>query len=203
MGLETFFWKKWLTADKVEYLKKNKVGVVGSRLLAELLWRSGVGCIRYVGDHITASDVSIDPVLNVEEANSYDDMPPKKEGVEITTYTFPEDDYLAFKRQLRGADVIVAHKHMELSSNVAEDLGVPFIPEIITTFLPDGIKYCAVRYEKPVTNPVIYTLTCAVQAGEIIRILTGYGLPVIAPTAYVVDFGSPGYLRQIRLKAVR
>jgi hypothetical protein len=184
---------------KIDYLEKFSVGVIGSRMVMELLWRSGVGCIRYIGDFVTPADVRIDSTIKPLEANDYDVVHPMSTDSCIISYQYP-DDYSEFKRQLKGIDVILAHKHIRNSARAAEELGVPFIPDIVTTFLPDGVSFFDVNYPRTDYDPVSYALICSIQAGEIMRIFTGYQLPVIAPEAYVVDFNSPGYLKKINLK---
>ena len=200
MGFEQRFWKKILSVEEIKYLPKYKIGVIGSRYIAELLWRLGVGCIKYVGDHLTQWDVHIDPSISTDETDMYDVIGPKSDGVDIYSYLYPKD-YLQLKKQLKGVDMIIAHRYIVDGSRVARDLGVPFMPDIISTFLPDGVEYEKIQY--PHTNghnPLVYTLTCSIQVGEMFRILTGSGMPILAPDAMVVDLTHPGYLRYVRLR---
>ncbi len=200
MGFEQKFWKDILTYDEIKYLRKYKIGVIGSRCIAELLWRLGIGCIRYVGDHLTGWDAFLDPSIPVDETDSYDVLEQRTEGTDIYSYMYP-DDIRRFKRQLRGVDMVVAHRHIRESAVVSRELGVPFMPDIISTFLPDGVEYESVRTpETNLNNPLVYTLTCSLQVAEIFRILTGNGMPVLAPDAMVVDLKQPGYIRYIKLK---
>jgi hypothetical protein len=185
---------------KIDYLEKFSVGIIGSRMIMEILWRSGVGCLRYIGDFVTPMDARIDSTIKPLEANDYDVVHPMSSDSCVISYPYPED-YQELKRQLKGIDVIVAHKHIRNCARIAEELGVPFIPDIITTFLPDGVSFFDVKYLRPEYDPISYALTCSIQAGEIMRIFTGYRLPVIAPEAYVVDFNEPNYLKKINLKS--
>ncbi len=180
--------------EDIEYIKKFKVGVVGSRMIAELLYRMGIEHIHYIGDFITPNDFLLDVSIRPLEANSYD-VPDAR----FCSYMFTED-YKELKRQLRGADVIIAHKHMDLFSRIARDLGVPFMPNFITTFLPDGISFMEVEIPKIDYDPVSYSINCSIQACEVLRLLTGYEKPIIAPEACVVDLRMKNYLRMIRLK---
>ncbi len=201
MNLKHIFWYEMADEEKIDYLKKFSVAVIGNRMLTELLWRSGVGCIRYIGDFITPNDSRIDPTISPLEANNYDVIHPMSDDSCIISYPYP-DSYKELKRQLRGIDVIVAHKHEEVSARIAEELGVPFMPRIITTFLPDGISYFDVKIPEIKLDPISYSLTCSIQAAEILRIFTAYHMPVIAPQAYIVDVKSKEYIRKIELKRI-
>lgn len=193
------FWYGMADEEKIDYLRNFSVAVIGSRMLMELLWRSGVGCIRYIGDVVTPMDVRLDASIKPLEANDYDVVHPMSSDSCIISYPFPHD-YKELRRQLKGIDVVVAHKHISMAAKVAEELGAPFIPDIITTFLPDGVSFFEVEYPRIDHDPISYALTCSVQAGEIIRIFTGYHLPVIAPEAYIVDTRYQNYLRKIELR---
>jgi len=199
MSMKLIFWHGMADEDKIEYLKKFSVAIIGSRMLMELLWRGGVGCIRYIGDYVTPNDARLDATIHPLEANDYDVFHPMSSDSCVISYPYPWD-YRELKRQLKGIDVVVAHRHMEVAARVAEELGVPFIPDIITTFLPDGISFFDVEYPRIKLDPISYALTCSIQAGEIMRIFTGYHLPAIAPTAYVVDTRIENYLKRIQLR---
>lgn len=200
MNFKHIFWFEMADYEKIEYLRKFSVAVIGSRMLAEILWRCGVGCIRYIGDVITPMDVRIDPTYDYLDANDYDVMHPNPDSC-VISYPYPHD-YKELKRQLRGIDVVVAHKYEDVAAKIAEELGVPFIPKIITTFLPDGVSFFEVKMPQIEENPISYSITCSIQAGEIMRIFTGYELPVIAPEAYVVDLKSKSYLKKVELERI-
>ena len=68
--VRSLFWYNLI--DDPEYISKFRIGVVGSRMMMELLWRIGVGCIKYIGDFITPVDVQLDVSLKPLEANDYD-----------------------------------------------------------------------------------------------------------------------------------
>jgi hypothetical protein len=197
--MRKIFWQGMADEEKIDYLKKFSVGVIGSRMLMELLWRSGVGCIRYIGDFITPVDSRLDVSIKPLEANNYDVVHPMSTDSCVVSYPYPHG-HRELKRQLKGIDVVVAHKHMATAAKVAEELGAPFIPDIITAFLPNGISFFEVEYPRIEPNPISYALTCSIQAGEIIRMFTGYHLPAIAPTAYLVDPRFKRYLKKIELK---
>ena len=193
------FWHGMAEEEKIDYLKKFSVAVVGSRMLLELLWRSGVGCIRYISDFITPVDVRLDCTLKPLEANNYDVVHPMSSDSCVISYFYPEDEN-ELRKLLRGIDVVVAHKCIEEVAEIAERIGAPFIPDIITTFLPDGISFFEIEYPNIKRDPISYAITCSIQAGEIMRIFTGYHLPTIAPEAYIVDVRSENYLKKITLK---
>lgn len=198
--MRNVFWCNLIDQSEIDYLSRFSIGVVGSRMIMELLWRIGIGCIRYVGDFITPNDVRLDVSLKKLEANDYDVVHPIEE-TNVISYPYTKD-YKEMRRQLRGVDVVIAHKHLEASARIAEELGVPFIPNFITTFLPDGVSFFEVEKPKIEFNPLSYALTCSIQACEILRLLTGYEMPVIAPKAIVVDLKFKNYLREVELKIV-
>ncbi|AKG90917.1 hypothetical protein GAH_01804 [Geoglobus ahangari] len=199
MNIGKIFWHGMAEEEKIEYLSKFSVAVIGSRMLMELLWRGGVGCVRYIGDFITPNDARLDCTVEPLEANDYDVVHPMSPDSCVISYPFP-DDYRELKRQLKGIDVVVAHKHIDIAARIAEELGSPFIPNIITTFLPDGVKYWEVEMPRVKFDPISYALTCSIQAGEILRIFTGYHMPTIAPEAYIVDTRSQYYLKKVTLR---
>ncbi len=200
MGFEQKFWKDILSHEEIKYLRKYKIGVIGSRFIAELLWRLGIGCIRYVGDHLTGWEVYLDPAIPVDEGNSYDVLEQRSENTDIYSYLYP-GNIERLKKQLKGIDMIIAHKHIKEGAKVARDLGVPFMPDIISTFLPDGVEYERILIsENNLDNPLTYTLTCSFQVAEVFRILTGNGVPVLAPDAMIVDLKHPGYIRCIKMR---
>ena len=185
--------------EKIDYLKKFSVGIIGSRLLMELLWRSGIGCIRYIGDFITPVDARLDLSIKPLEANSYDVVHPMSHDTCIVSYLYP-DDHSELRKQLKGVDLVIAHKYIQEGAKVAEELGAPFMPDIITTFLPDGFSFEEVEYPNVDYNPVSYALNCSFQAGEVMRVFTGYHKPVLAPEAYVIDIKAQNYFKKIELK---
>ncbi len=193
------FWHGMAEEEKIDYLRKFSVAVIGSRMLLELLWRSGVGCIRYISDFVTPVDTRLDCTINPLEANGYDVVHPMSSDSCVISYFYPDDEN-ELRKLLRGIDVIVAHKYIEEVAEVAEKLGAPFIPDIITTFLPDGVSFFEVEYPNVKKDPVSYAITCSIQTGEVMRIFTGYHLPTIAPEAYIVDVRSENYLKKITLK---
>uniref|UniRef100_A0A7C2N7M1 Uncharacterized protein n=1 Tax=Archaeoglobus fulgidus TaxID=2234 RepID=A0A7C2N7M1_ARCFL len=193
------FWHGMAEEEKIDYLKKFSVAVVGSRMLMEILWRSGVGCIRYISDYITPLDSRLDCTIDPLEANNYDIVHPMSPDSCVISYLYPESES-ELRKLLRGIDVVVAHKNIEVMAEIAEKIGAPFIPDIITTFLPDGVKFWEVEYPEVKRDPISYALTCSIQAGEVLRVFTGYHLPTIAPEAYIVDVRSENYLRKISLK---
>jgi len=195
--MKNIFWYGTAREEKIEYLQKYGVAVIGSRLLMELLWRSGVGRIHYIGDFITPNDVRMDASIKPLEANDYDVVHPMSSDTCIISYMY--SGYEELRRQLKGIDVVVAHKHIETAAKVAEEIGAPFIPSIITTFLPDGVSFFEVEYPTIKRDPISYAITCSVQAGEVLRLFTGHEMPVIAPKAYVVDVRSREYLKMIEL----
>jgi len=196
--MRNIFWHGVAEDEKIGYLKKFSVGIVGSRLLMEILWRSGIGCIRYIGDQITPVDVRIDASIKPLEANCYDVVHPMSHDTCIVSYLYP-DEHSELRKQLKGVDLIIAHKYLDESAKIADELGSPFIPDFITTFLPDGISFFDVECPKVEHTPISYSLTCSFQAAEVMSIFTGKSSPAIAPEAYIVDLKAENYIRKIKL----
>jgi len=171
--------------QRIDYLSKYSIAVVGSRMMFEILWRSGIGCIRYISDFVSTLDTLFDCTIQPNEANQYDVVHPKSEESCVISYLYPEER-AELKKLLRGVDMVIAHKHISEVAKIAEEIGVPFIPDIVTTFLPDGVKFWEVEYPKVERDPVCYTITCGLQAAEVIKALAGYR-PVLAPEAILVD----------------
>ncbi|MDI9646403.1 MAG: hypothetical protein QFX40_06895 [Archaeoglobales archaeon] len=192
------FWS-WVDEDRISYLSKYTLSIVGSRLLLNILSRCGFGCIKYISDFVTPNDVAIDCTLQPFEANSYDIVSPQNEECCVISYLYPEDRN-ELKKLLRGSDLIVAHKYIEEVADVAEKLGVPYVPNFITTFLPDGVNFFEVEIPKIMYDPISYSINCSIQAAEVFKLLTGYDLPAIAPEAYVVDLRVEGYLKKMELR---
>ncbi|MEM0214850.1 MAG: hypothetical protein QXU31_01775 [Archaeoglobaceae archaeon] len=192
------FWKSIMDEQKIDYLSKYSIAVVGSRMMLELLWRSGIGCIRYVSDFITPLDSLIDCTINPGEANQYDVVNPKSDESCVISYLYPEDRG-ELRKILRGVDMIIAHKHIPVVAKVAEEIGVPFVPDVVTTFLPDGVKFWEVEYPVIERNPISYAITCGLQAMEVMKTLCGYK-PILAPDAILVDMKEG--IRRVCLKKI-
>ncbi len=183
--MKHIFWQKLMDEQRIEYLGKYSIVVVGSRMMLEILWRSGIGCIRYVSDFVSQFDSLTDPTIDPLEANQYDVVNPKSDESCIISYLYPEDRS-ELRKIMRGADMVIAHKHIDEIARVAEEIGIPFVPDIVTTFLPDGVKFWELEYPKVERDPISYTLTCGLQAMEVMKALAGYR-PVLAPEAILVD----------------
>ncbi|HID43593.1 MAG TPA: hypothetical protein EYP30_07480 [Archaeoglobaceae archaeon] len=196
--MRNVLWYGIADEEKIDYLKKFSVGIIGSRMLMEILWRSGIGCIRYIGDYITPVDARIDASIKPLEANSYDVVHPMSHDTCIISYLYP-GKHSELRKQLKGVDLVIAHKYLDEGARVAEELGSPFMPDFITTFLPDGLSFFEIEYPSIEHNPVSYSLTCSFQAGEVMNIFTGQNSPAIAPDAYIVDLKAENYIRKIRL----
>lgn len=151
------------------------IAVVGCRLLAEILNRMDLD-VKYIGDFYTTSDAKIDVTL---DGCGYD-VP------DARFYSYPlTEDYRETKRQVRGCDVVVAHKCLDLFAKVSYDLGVPFMPNFVTFFLPDSINFFDVEIPHIEYDTVSYSLTCSLQASEILRLLNGEDV-IVAPKALIV-----------------
>ncbi|MEM2802240.1 MAG: hypothetical protein QXK59_05320 [Archaeoglobaceae archaeon] len=183
--MKEIFWSSLMDTEKIANLSKYSVVVVGSRLMLEILWRAGVGFLHYISDFLTPQDVLIDCSINPLEANQYDIVYPRSEESCIISYLYPEED-LELRNLIKGADLVIAHKHIFEVAKIAKELRVPFIPDIVTVFMPSGVSIEEVEYPIAERNPVSYTLLCGLQAMEVMRIFAGYK-PIIAPEAIVVD----------------
>ena len=179
----------YTTRLKAEGLEKLSVGVVCSRMVAEMLWRVGVGTVRYVGDFITPQDVYRDVSLCMDDASDYDILHPKGRTL-IVSVLAEELGVDEFTRAMRGCDVIVAHRYCEVAARAAERLGALFMPCVVTSILPEDLKRNKVlEAVKGVErllpeNPMCYAMLCAAQVLELLRMCCGEGI-VMAPDALV------------------
>ncbi|WP_456327103.1 hypothetical protein [Archaeoglobus sp.] len=167
------------------------MGVVGSRLTAELFVRKGF-TVKYVGDFYTPNDAKIDVTLS---GCGYD-VP----DAYIISYPLV-DDLREVKRQIKGCDVVIAHKSMEIFSKACYDLGIPFMPNFITFFLPDSVRFWEVEIPTIDYDTLTYTVTCALQVNETVKLLKGEEV-TIAPKAIIVDL-KDDLIRVINLKMLR
>ncbi len=170
-----------------DYISKLRVGVVCSRQIVNLLWRVGIDRIMYLGDFITPQDVFCDVSLDLDDANSYD-VPESRENTLVVSHLAESLDVKTFKRAMRGCDLIIAHRYCRISAEVAEMLGVPFIPTIVTNILPEDIIEridIIDKLEKFLPkNPICYSFLCSAQVIEALR-LSIDGNTIIAPEAYI------------------
>jgi hypothetical protein len=166
------------------------VGVVGSRLTAELLIRKGF-TVKYIGDFYTPNDAKIDVTLS---GCGYD-VP----DAHIISYPLVED-LKEIKRQIRRCDVVIAHKSMEIFSKACYDLGIPFMPNFVTFFLPDSVRFWEVEIPTVDYDTLTYTITCALQVSETVKLLEGKDV-TIAPKALIVDL-EDGLVRIVNLNKI-
>jgi len=115
----------------------------------------------------------------------------------ITSYPLVED-IRECKLQLRRCDVVVAYKSINLFSKVCYDLGIPFMPNFVSFFLPDSVRFWEVELPSISLDVIDYTLTCAIQASEIVRFFEGKDV-TIAPNAIIVK---DGFIRKLRMKTL-
>ncbi len=162
---------------------------MGSRLTAEILYRMGLK-VKYLGDFYTTTDSKIDVTLR---GCGYD-VP----DCHIKSYPLV-DDLRELKRQMRCSDVVVAHKNVELIYKACYDLGIPFMPNFVTFFLPDSISLFEVDLPRIDYDTISYTMTCALQSREVIKLLEGKEV-VFAPDAILVLNGE---IRKVRLSPKR
>ncbi|WP_457548477.1 hypothetical protein [Archaeoglobus sp.] len=102
------------------------------------------------------------------------------------------------KRQIRRCDVVIAHKSMDIFSKACYDLGIPFMPNFITFFLPDSVRFWEVEIPTIDYDTIAYTITCALQVNETVKLLKGEEV-TIAPKALIVDL-KEGLIREINLR---
>jgi len=181
-----------------EYVSKLCIGIVGSRMLAEMLWRVGVGTIKYIGDFITQQDVFSDVSISFDDANDYDVVESRSNTL-VISYLAEELDESEFIRAFRGCDVIVAHRYVDLSAIAAEKFGVALIPPIVTCILPEDLKEYSKIIAKlsPPKNPMMYAMLCSAQVLELLRLCID-GSSLIAPDAMVPAEEKP-FFRKIKL----
>ncbi|MCS7122300.1 MAG: hypothetical protein NZ895_06880 [Archaeoglobaceae archaeon] len=157
------------------------ITIVGSRLLMNIISRVGIK-VKYLSDFVTPNDVMIDCSIDPLEANCYDVVEPFKN---VESYLFFGDDDELFKIA-EGSDIIVAHKYLDVAARVAEKMEIPFMPNIVTTFIPGKIKFEEVEIPKVEYDSISYALLCSLQASEIIKFYNKKDL-IVAPEAVIVE----------------
>lgn len=113
----------------------------------------------------------------------------------ITSYPLVEDVREA-KFQLKCCDVVVSHRSMHFFAKVCYDLGIPFMPNFVSFFLPDSVRFWEVELFELEYDVIDYTLTCAIQAHEIVNLIEGNDV-TIAPDALIVKEGN---IKRVRMK---
>lgn len=157
-------------------------------MLAEILFRKGF-TVKYIGDFYTTTDANIDVTLR----DCGYDVP----EAYITSYPLVEDLREA-KIQLRCCDVVIAHKSTHFFAKVCYDLGIPFMPNFVSFFLPDSIRFWEVERFELEYDVIDYTLTCAIQAREVVNFVEGKEI-TIAPDALIVRNGD---VKKVRMKSI-
>ncbi len=192
----------YTTKLKAEGLEKLSVGVVCSRMVAEMLWRVGAGTVRYIGDFITPQDVYRDVSLCMDDASDYDVLHPKGKTL-IVSVLAEELSVDGFTRAMRGCDVIIAHRYCEIAAKAAERLGALFIPTAVTSVLPEDLKrgevLKAIREVERLRpeNPMCYAMLCSAQVLEVLRMCSGEEV-ILAPDALIpVERG--GFFERVKL----
>ncbi|ADB58582.1 hypothetical protein [Archaeoglobus profundus] len=146
--------------------------------------------VKYIGDFFTPNDATIDVTLS---GYGYD-VP----DAYMVSYPLVED-LKEVKRQIRCCDVVIAHKSMDTFAKACYDLGIPFMPNIITFFLPDSIKFFEVEIPKIDYDTLTYTITCALQVKETLKLLES-GNAIVAPRALIVNLNEGDFVREIDLR---
>lgn len=157
------------------------VVVVGSRLLMNILSRAGIE-VKYLSDFITPNDVAIDCSVDPLEANCYDVVEPFN-NVESYLFFGEEDELL---RIAKNAKIIVAHKYLEVAARVSEEIKVPFMPNVVSIFLPEKVSFKDFEIPEIDHDSISYTLLCGTQAAEIVKFLNGEKF-FEAPEALIVE----------------
>ncbi|MCX8172919.1 MAG: hypothetical protein N3D09_04845 [Archaeoglobaceae archaeon] len=196
--MRQFFLQSLMDEEKIDRLNELSVAVVGSRMLVEILWRCGIGYIKYISDFVSQIDALVDCTINPLEANQYDVVSPKSDESCVISYFYPENKE-KLKEILGDTEIIVAHKHVCEISKIAEELKIPFIPDIVTTFIPGGVRFLELEYPRIDRNPISYAITCGLQATEVMKILADKK-PILAPEAILVDLKEG--IRRVWLKKV-
>ncbi len=181
-----------------DYVEKLCVGVVGSRMLVELLWRAGIGTIKHVGDFITPSDVFSDVSLSMDDANDYDVVESRGKSLIIPVLAEKLEERL-FLNALRGCDIVIAHRYCKLAARIAERFGVPFVPPAVTCVLPEDLKYLDLSIFEEIRpeNPALYAMLCSAQVIEVLKLCVD-GSGIIAPEA-LVPVKDPPFFRKVEL----
>lgn len=104
------------------------------------------------------------------------------------------------KSQFKGVDVIIGSVNQEVVVKASEELGAFYITnDIVTTILPDGLRFDELSIPERESNPSLDAAIRAVQSFEAVKLLTGIADPIFAPDAIEVDI-SNYLLKRVKLK---
>ncbi|MDY6958154.1 MAG: hypothetical protein SVK08_03250 [Halobacteriota archaeon] len=92
------------------------------------------------------------------------------------------------KSHFKGVDVVIGSVNQEIVAKAAEELGAFYITsDVVTTILPDGIRFDELLIPKIELNPSLDAAIRSVQSFEAVKLLTGKADPVFAPDAIKLD----------------
>ncbi|HDM36437.1 MAG TPA: hypothetical protein ENG09_04200 [Candidatus Syntrophoarchaeum butanivorans] len=187
-----------LTPKQLHYLKNARVGVVGGGVIVELLQRWHFKEIRVLDVVVQLNHLYMDPFFKKEDVGRFATYEPLTEDICIKVSEMPES-IDGFKYELRGVDLVIGFCDQKTVAVAARELGVPFISSgLITTFLPDGLRFEETSIPDPIIlNPSLTSMMRSIQSFEAVKLLTGIGYPLFAPEAIKID------LLNYELKRVR
>ncbi len=159
------------------YIERGFIGVVGGRMLVDILLRCGFGRIVALEKPAKCGNRDVD--MKLENSSG---------SPELEVAAIPES-IEDVKSLMRSVDLIIGCREQELASSVAEELGRPYISSgVVTAIMPDGIKYDELLMtEAPEDDAVMLGMMHAIQAGEAVKILSGNEVPVIAPYGIAIN----------------
>jgi len=92
------------------------------------------------------------------------------------------------KSHFKGIDVVIGCLNQENVAKASEELGAFYITsDVVTTILPDGIRFDELSIPKIELNASLEVAIRAVQSLEAVKLLTGIADPIFAPDAINVD----------------
>ena len=164
----------------------------------ELLQRWHFKEIRVLDVVVQLNHLYMDPFFKKEDVGRFATYEPLTEDICIKVSEMPES-IDGFKYELRGVDLVIGFCDQKTVAVAARELGVPFISSgLITTFLPDGLRFEETNIPDPIIlNPSLTSMMRSIQSFEAVKLLTGIGYPLFAPEAIKID------LLNYELKRVR
>ncbi|OFV68638.1 hypothetical protein DRN98_01135 [Methanosarcinales archaeon] len=187
-----------LTPKQLHYLKNARVGVIGGGVIVELLQRWYFKEIRVLDVVVELNHIYMDTFFKKEDLGRFATYKPLTEKICIKVRKMP-DTVDEFKHELRGVDLVIGFCNQRRAAIATRELGIPFITAgLITTFLPDGMRFEEVDIPDPIIlNPSLTSMMRSIQSFEAVKLLTGIGHPLFAPDAIKID------LLNYELKRVR
>lgn len=176
--------------EERKYLREVTVGVIGGGIIVELLKRFNLKEVRIIESSVEKKQIYLDVFYNKEHIGTLPEYS-SLGNTHVACFSMSES-VEEFKRILKGGDVLIGaanNEEQKKAAVAASELGMPFITyPIISTILPDGIKFEEIEFPSQEVNFLSNLLIRSFQVIELLKLFTGGIKPFFAPNALKVEF---------------